>query len=546
MEKIGKYEILDKIGSGGFAVVYKGRDPFIKRLVAIKVCYSRDDDTRQRFYREAEIAGKLVHRNITTVYDFGLHGEMPYLVEEYLSGEDLAHAIQRREPEALEEKLECLLQIASGLAHAHSMGVIHRDVKPSNVRLLDSGRIKIMDFGTAKLANVESHLTQTGITLGTVAYLSPERLQGQPGNLNSDIFSFGVLAYELLSFRRPFVGRNIPALIDQLLNANPVPLTQSWSECPPGLAEIVHKCLRKDPQQRYASCDQVISDLEGFRVEYSSLIQAVQGPATRQDSATTPALRALELQLQALLQRARQNLEQGKAQRAEVLLQEVLELDPENAEARELLSRATPPAPDPPSGPSSGRWETPEEKRRRKIGEAVASIEGYLESGQLDRAAGALHFAQHLLGSFDEVDTLARRAIQLFRQQLAELRGLGQRHADWIVEKIGRRVAADQMEPEIAQRFVAWIEDVDAGNPEVEKLLTAIETAKRRRQQLRARQQPSSKRDEAVASIVRYLDAGDVKMAEKALDFALKMLGQFDEAQPLRQRIAAAQRGLGS
>jgi len=235
MDQIGKYEVLDKIGSGGFAVVYKGYDPFIKRPVAIKVCYSRDAETRERFNREAEIAGRLTHRNITAIFDSGVHDEMPYLVEEYLSGEDLAHMIRRREPETLEEKLDFMLQIANGLGYAHAQEVIHRDIKPSNVRVLDNGQVKIMDFGTAKLANVESNLTQTGMTLGTVAYLSPERLLGKPSGTNSDLFSYGVLAYELLSFRRPFAGRNIPNLIDQVLNAVPVPLTTSWAACPPAL-----------------------------------------------------------------------------------------------------------------------------------------------------------------------------------------------------------------------------------------------------------------------------------------------------------------------
>ncbi|MEL7059123.1 MAG: serine/threonine-protein kinase, partial [Acidobacteriota bacterium] len=199
MRQIGKYQILERIGTGGFAVVYRGYDPDIKRHVAIKLCHSRDEEIRQRFHREAEIAGSLIHPNIALIYDFGVYEQMPYLVEEFLSGEDLAHLIQRQEPAAIGTRVASLLQILRGLRHAHAHGVIHRDIKPANVRVLESGELKLMDFGTAKLADVESQLTQTGVTLGTVAYLAPERLRGKPARRNSDLFSIGVLAFELLS-----------------------------------------------------------------------------------------------------------------------------------------------------------------------------------------------------------------------------------------------------------------------------------------------------------------------------------------------------------
>ncbi|HVS04498.1 MAG TPA: serine/threonine-protein kinase, partial [Thermoanaerobaculia bacterium] len=193
MEKIGKYEVLEKIGMGGFGVVYKGRDPFIKRFVAIKTCGTEDDDIRLRFFREAEIAGNLQHRNVVTVYDFGFHDGVPYLVQEFLSGEDLDQGIKRRDALSEERKLEILLQVAAGLEYAHSQGVIHRDIKPGNVRVLDGGRVKIMDFGIAKLANVESQLTRTGMTLGTASYLAPEQIKGEAITPAADVFSFGVL-----------------------------------------------------------------------------------------------------------------------------------------------------------------------------------------------------------------------------------------------------------------------------------------------------------------------------------------------------------------
>ncbi|MEM7584482.1 MAG: serine/threonine-protein kinase [Acidobacteriota bacterium] len=199
MESIGKYKIEKKIGSGGFGEVFKGYDPFIKRHVAVKTCISSDEEIRNRFFQEAEIAGNLQHRNITTVYDFGIHEGLPYLIQEYLSGEDLDSKIKRRDFLPYPEKLYYLLQIARGLAKAHAKGVIHRDIKPANIRVLEDGTVKIMDFGIAKLAQQESGLTQTGMTLGTAAYLAPEQIRGEAVDTATDIFSFGVLAYELLT-----------------------------------------------------------------------------------------------------------------------------------------------------------------------------------------------------------------------------------------------------------------------------------------------------------------------------------------------------------
>ena len=149
METLDKYQVLEKIGVGGFGVVYKAYDPFIKRAVAIKTCTSEDAEMRERFMSEAEIAGNLHHRNIVTVYDFGFKDGVPYLVQEYLSGEDLDRKIKRREFLSLPEKLLYLVQIVRGLQYAHSRGVVHRDIKPANIRILEDDTAKIMDFGIA-------------------------------------------------------------------------------------------------------------------------------------------------------------------------------------------------------------------------------------------------------------------------------------------------------------------------------------------------------------------------------------------------------------
>lgn len=552
MDQIGKYEILEKIGTGGFAIVYKGYDPYIRRPVAIKVCYSRDGETRQRFQREAEIAGLLEHRNITTVYDAGVHeDQVPYLVEEYLSGEDLAHLIRRQEPEALESKLDYLIQIASGMGYAHSRGVIHRDIKPGNVRVLDNGRLKIMDFGTAKLAHVESNLTQTGMTLGTVAYLSPERLLGQPSGTNSDIFSYGVLAYELLTFRRPFSGRNIPNLIDQVLNAAPIPLSECWPECPPSLAKVVHKCLLKDPQERYGSCEEVLADLEAVQREVCP--QMLVG----QESSTM--IPQISVQLSGLMERARQHYERGKYDRAELLIDEVLEIDPQSIDARQLLeaTRAakarqtdTAPIPPPPVGSptdsgglstsQTNTWESPEARKGRKIQEAVHSIGSYIEADQLQKAADALRFATDFFGAFPESAQLRRRITNRLQQHLVELKGAALRQARKAVQDMDRLKRKNLLPLELAVIFRDWVHAFDPDDLAAGQILARVEHEARDQERARKSEISDGKKQEAVASIERLLEEGNPDMAEKALQFAVRLFGEFEQAKHLRQRIAEA------
>ncbi len=262
MERLGKYQIVEKIGVGGFGVVYKAHDPFIKRHVAIKTCSAEDKETRERFLREAEICGNLQHRNIVTVFEFGFEEETPYLVQEYLSGEDLDKKIKRRDYLPMPERILWLVQIARGLEFAHSRGIVHRDIKPANIRILDDGTAKILDFGIAKLAQQQSTLTQAGITLGTAAYLAPEQIRGEPVDPRTDVYSFGVLAYELLAFERPFQAKEIPTLFYKVLNESPPPLERVAHDCPLDLVAIVARCLSKNPEGRFSPTGELVAALE--------------------------------------------------------------------------------------------------------------------------------------------------------------------------------------------------------------------------------------------------------------------------------------------
>jgi serine/threonine-protein kinase len=258
---IGKYEVLEQIGAGGFGAVYKARDPILKRLVAVKLCTADDEQLRKRFYREAEISGNLHDPCIVTVFDSGVEDNAPYLIQEYLGGEDLDRAIQRGDDIPPHERVECLMQVAKGLRYAHRKGVLHRDIKPGNVRLLEGGRAKLMDFGIATLKSSHTRLTRIGTLVGTVGYLAPEQLRGAKADERVDIFSFGVLAYELLSFERPFKGDNWEVVCRNIIEAEPRPLGELISGYPEELIEVVERCLRKDPEERYASFDEILPAL---------------------------------------------------------------------------------------------------------------------------------------------------------------------------------------------------------------------------------------------------------------------------------------------
>ena len=273
-DKIGKYEVSEQIGVGGFGAVFKGRDPFIKRTVAIKTCQLNDEEVKSRFFREAELAGNLHHRHITTIYDFGVENGVPYIVQEFLTGEDLDKKIKRSEAIPLPRKVEILMAIADGLGYAHRHSIIHRDIKPANIRILDDGSVKIMDFGIAKSLATDSNLTQTGITLGTSAYLAPEQIRGDPLDGRTDIFALGVLAYELLTYRKPFRGEHLSTVLYRILNEAPEPVQTISPDVPASLAAIVTKAMEKSATNRFPT-------MEALHQELQSVYRQTAGTSAR-------------------------------------------------------------------------------------------------------------------------------------------------------------------------------------------------------------------------------------------------------------------------
>ena len=275
---IGKYEVLERIGTSGIGGVYTGRDPVTKGLVTIEVCTSEDDTLRRRFLREAEIAGSLHHRNIVTVFELGQDSAAAFRVQEHLGGENLAARIQRREPVREDIRMGYLLQIARALEYAHRKGILHRDLRPSNVRVLENDRVKILGFGTAKLSGAETQLARDGRVPGAAGYLSPEQIRGEPVDARSDVFTFGVLAYELLTYVHPFPGTTASELLGRVVEGEPEPIRSLWPGCPPEIGAAVMRCLERDPDRRYASLAEVAEALASVLAGQRRAEGAAAGP----------------------------------------------------------------------------------------------------------------------------------------------------------------------------------------------------------------------------------------------------------------------------
>jgi serine/threonine-protein kinase len=261
---IGSYEIRERIGAGGFATVFKAWDAAANREVAIKAC-TLGPDMHERFFREAELAGRLHHPYITEIYESGMEGDTPFIVQELLGGEDLSALIARREPATLSAKLGILQGVAEALDHAHRAGVIHRDVKPSNVRVLEDGSIKLMDFGIAKALGASSNITKSGIAVGSIGYMSPEQVSGDSVDERADIFCLGVLAYELISFQAPFKSENLFRLLEMIVKEDPDPLIEVAPDVPTELAAIVARAMQKNPADRFASAAEMRDALSSMR-----------------------------------------------------------------------------------------------------------------------------------------------------------------------------------------------------------------------------------------------------------------------------------------
>ncbi len=254
--KYGRYEIKEELGKGSMGVVYLAHDPQIDRLIALKVL--RPDRLTseafvQRFLKEARTIGRLSHPNIVTVYDIGQDRETIFIAMELLEGDPLNKILEEREV-GNEEIISLGLQMAEALHYAHGKGVVHRDIKPSNIIVNANGRIKITDFGIAHIEDPTASMqTQAGEILGTPAYMSPEQVLSRPVDGRSDLFSLGIILYEMATGRRPFQGDSMPAVFQAVTREDPEPPARLKTAVSPGLSAVIMKCLEKDPMKRFAN-----------------------------------------------------------------------------------------------------------------------------------------------------------------------------------------------------------------------------------------------------------------------------------------------------
>ncbi len=291
--RLNSYEIVEPLGAGGMGEVYRARDTSLKRDVAIKVVrdsWSRDPDRLRRFELEAQATAALNHPNIVSIFHVGEYNGSPYIVTELLQGETLRDRL-RRGPMRLRETCDFAVDMARGLAAAHDAGVVHRDLKPENLFLTKDGRLKILDFGLAKLTQAQGanyddtaatiqHQTDPGHVVGTVGYMAPEQVRGGPVDARCDIFAFGVILYEMLTGRRAF-ERDTPAeTMSAILNEDPPPVSQTAEIFPASMQKIVSRCLEKKSEKRFQHASDLGFALETLSDSGSTAIPAVGQPVS--------------------------------------------------------------------------------------------------------------------------------------------------------------------------------------------------------------------------------------------------------------------------
>ena len=282
-DRFGRYVIDSELGRGAMGVVYRALDPVLDRTVAVKtIALSADPEERERsearFYQEAKAAGGLNHPAIITIHDVGREGGMVWMAMELLEGTELRHLLAT-ESMSVERALDVVGQVADALAYAHERGVVHRDIKPANIMILRGGQVKIMDFGIARLW-ISDVKTQTGMLLGSPKYMSPEQAMGGVVDRRSDIFSLGIVLYEMLTGAPPFAGKDVTQLLYNVSTVVPPPPSVTNRAVPEMVDLVLAKALAKDPADRYQSAGELQADLLACRYEVSQLAAVASNDAT--------------------------------------------------------------------------------------------------------------------------------------------------------------------------------------------------------------------------------------------------------------------------
>lgn len=492
--RIGKYEVLDILGRGGMGVVYRARDTRIGRNVAIKTLtegFAGNADMLKRFYQEAGHTGNLRHPNIVIIYDFGDENGLPYIVMEYLDGDPLDRLIHEKVPLHLSVKLEIMEQVCSALAYAHSRGMIHRDVKPANIIVQQDGLVKLLDFGIARGdVRVEGGMTRTGTLVGTPAYMAPERLQGSPFDGRSDVFSVGVVLYQMLTGRLPF-DAEYPAILHQILEQDPPPLSSFLSAYPPQLEQIIEKSLAKKPGDRYAGAGDMAADLNAVGAQMktqrvSELFAEAQAAADKGDyteakqqirqilridshhadakrlsASVNESLRREEVRrrVDQLIQVAEESIEARNWEHALSICNEALGLEAENSSLIALLAKA-----------NAGK------ERKEQVRKLLREAEAARAAGNFESASKSAKAASELEPSDSKIlaicSVLAREADEQLRK--IQLRVL--------LAAIKQQFVAHALDE--AACTLARAEELEPTNPEIlhlkDEITAAVEQQRRK------------------------------------------------------------------
>lgn len=540
-KKIGKYEITGILGRGGMGVVYRAEDRRIGRLVAIKTLtegFTGQPEMLERFYREAQ-AGILQHPNIVIVYDLGDEEGVPFIVMEYVDGEPLDKLISSGKQLHLVDKLSIIEQVCAALGYAHQRGVIHRDIKPANVIVQPDGQAKLVDFGIARVQSSknESGLTRTGNVIGTVHYIAPERLKGQPFDGRSDIFSTGIMLYLLLAGQLPFTGEDLTVL-QKLVNEPAPPLRTFLANYPPALDGILDRALAKDPAQRYSTAEEFAADLHGLAEqlkkgqvaelfddaerltseEQFGRAREVLLQLVRIDSQHTGARQLLGIVQQNLarLQLAEQ-VKQLVAEAQEALvsmrfpeaigsLDQAIKLDPENAEVKSLLGEAR-----------------KQKERADKVAGLMTQADGLRErgdwTGAINLVEKALQLDEHNTGIRSIHAELTRQAkLAAQQQQIRELLDKARQ------EYTSRRFTQ-------AIEILREVGKIDPSIPELNKLLDQSVSGQEQERRRKLIEQIHSEIENCLAS-------QDFDRANELVDRAVEKLPTESSLLQLKSRVA--------
>jgi serine/threonine protein kinase len=388
LKKLGKYEVLGELGHGAMGVVYRARDPFINRLVALKTIttgLADDPALLERFYREAQSAGGLQHPNIVTIYDMGDAGSIPYIAMELIEGENLEQVIARKTPLPTYLKLLYALQACRAFDYAHKRGIVHRDIKPGNVMVSKDGSVKVVDFGIARV--LETSKTQTGMLIGTFAYMSPEQYHGEHADERSDIWSFGVMFYEMLAYQKPFTGATPASLMHSICQHEPALLSTHLPGCPLDIQTIMSRLLQKSPAERYQTMEDVLLELE-------PVCKNLQSEAVAE-----------------LVERSYQLAEKGEFTEARDLLRQALQVESGNHKARTLLERVN--------------SELKRLQLRPRVEQAIEQGRAFLNEGKVQEAKAAADSALQLESTYEPALELQRAIQQQLERALRVAEWLG-------------------------------------------------------------------------------------------------------------------------